>query len=862
MTGSSADRPSDLTPPPPSPAIPGNGWFGRFPQDVRDFQNRVEQRARLVRLLRDESVPLVVVTGVDGIGKTAMLSHLLWAVRRGQQLGDGARLELPHVLYVELRRPQAATLSSLLSAIKPLVAKAAMDRLRGVIDDDTTTAVKKAEALADAFEGRRVLIVLDDFEELVDPDTQKLWDPRLQAVVDGLLDLSPGHVKVVALTSVPLDALWLANVGRLEEPLRLGGLPQDYAEELLRAKSSEAHAWLERLTPEHRTAAWKRLGGHPRAIQTLAACIGIQPQAVLSVLLEDRALPREVDNALMGRTLAHLGRAERLVLAALAVYGLPVPETAIDELLGSPANGTSRRRALGRLLQLELVRIYEDPATDGSPGASGSTRFELHLAPRDLLLEDIPEEPGEAPYDHATLTRTALLRRGADWFQSVAASAPKAIGDLWPKFGEFDLLVRARDYDEAAMVLYEIATPYLLTWGYADTLLGKLSRVDGKVSDPEVELAVAGLLGHAYQQLARHEEALAALARARGLAERQGDNENLARVSLLEAGSSYSIGKVSAAARAYRKGVTAVRELAEEQGAPPDDLRTVETAARIGLGLCGTDQGQLPTAEGHFRKAKTLLRDLDEPRLPVQLQNEWGKLHLERGQPDVAIEHFDAGLAIAAQDSIAYRLGQGRCLLNKAKALIDLTEHRDAVELTRDAMRIGEAIGNSALTRDSNDVRALALLCENELEEAQAAIDAACRTIDDPMRHRAYHSAFALQGVIALLRGDDSGASEAFGTARTRAKDAADMNQRDYLAWDSRGLAQAGYVLRFPHTPGELRQAVEFYKTARRYCSERGAIAHAARLLTLLPDPEGKLTEIRRAAMEPYLRDTSGKPAT
>jgi tetratricopeptide (TPR) repeat protein len=451
---------------------------------------------------------------------------------------------------------------------------------------------------------------------------------------------------------------------------------------------------------------------------------------------------------------------------------------------------------------------------------------------------------------------------GHDGLRPAPPTPPATIEDLWPKFGEFDLLVRARDYDEAAMVLYEIATTYLLTWGHADTLLEKLLRVDGKVEDPEVELAVAGLFGNAYLQLAKYEMALDALKRARGLAERLDDKENLARISLLEAGCHYSMGKVSAAARAYRDVVTAVGKLASVQGIQPDDIRTVAAAAHLGLGLCGTDQGQLPTAEGHFRRVKTLLRDLDEPRLQVQLQNEWGKLYLERGQPNVAIEHFDAGLAIAEQDSIGYRLGQGRCLLNKAKALIDRAEYKDAVDLTRTAMRIGEEIGSSALSRDSSYVRALAFLCDDELQEARDAIDAVCRTIADPVRHRAFHSAFALQGVIALRRRDYSGATEAFGQARTRARNAANTNKRDYLAWDSLGLAEAGYLLVIPHTPGELRQAVEFYRRARRYCSERGAIAHATRLLMLLPDPKGVLEEVRRAAMEAYRRDTSRKPVS
>jgi tetratricopeptide (TPR) repeat protein len=233
-------------------------------------------------------------------------------------------------------------------------------------------------------------------------------------------------------------------------------------------------------------------------------------------------------------------------------------------------------------------------------------------------------------------------------------------------------------------------------------------------------------------------------------------------------------------------------------------------------------------------------------------------LHTERGYFALAIEHLDAGLAIAMQPSMGYRIGQGECLISKAKALIDLDENQKAVGLARTAARIGSDISNVALVCDGNYVEALALLCDDELERAQSAIDAACRTIRNPVQNKVFHSVFALQGVIAIRRRDYSGAAEAFGQAQARARTAINANKRDYLAWDSRGLAAAGYVLLAPHLPEELRQAAGFYQMARRYCSERGAIAHAMRLLGQLPDPKDVLADVRRAASEPYRRNASG----
>ncbi len=826
------------------------------PGGVHDFKNRREQKTRLVDLLQDESVPLIVVMGVEGIGKTCLLNHVLSAAQRGDDLGDGARLELPSVLlYLEFRRGHLATMSALLSAIGQFLPSEAKGRLRNVIFAGDTSAWEKARALANEFEGRRVLIVIDDFEEVLDPDTQSLRDPRLQALIEGLLDLSPRNIKVVVSTSAPMDTLWRRNLGKLE-PVPLKGFPDDIAKEFLRERNPAASQWLERLGPKHRDMAWKRLGGHPKALKAFAAYMAVQPHAGPTFLLDEEALHPDVANALVGQTLRFLGRDDRLVLSALAIYGRPVPQSAIDELLAPAAKGTSWGPALGRLQWFSLVQTTGYPGTDGRPAVSEHPRFELYLADRNLLLQEIPEEPGADPFSQEGLTRTALLRRGADYLEEVGLSAPtpRTIEDLWPQLGEFDLLVRAGDFDAAVGVLHEIATTYLFTWGHADEVLRHLRRVDGKVSDPEAELAVAGLMGKAHLLLAEHKAALKALHRAHTLAEGRNDPENVARISLLEAGCQYNLGQVSAAGRTYQNVLAGVPKLVSSQAIEPVGIRTIEAAARVGLGLCLTDQGLLMKAQSHYSKARALLQGLDEPRMWVQLYVEWGRLHNERGEPKAAVEYYDAGLTIARQTSLGYRLGEGQCLVNKAKALIDLRNHKMAMDLGLDAARTGKEVGSAALVRDGNYVQALALLCDDELEQAQQVIDRVCRTISDPALHSAVHSPFALQGVIALSRGDTSAASEAFGQAGTRAKTAADANKRDYLAWDCRGLAAAGYLLRAPNAlPREVQAAADLYRKARCYCSEQGAIEHATRLLNRLPDSRGVLAAVREAASTPYL---------
>jgi hypothetical protein len=74
--------------------------------------------------------------------------------------------------------------------------------------------------------------------------------------------------------------------------------------------------------------------GYPRAIEANYSILAADRVATLDELLANRArLPENVVEVLVGEAFNRLDPAAEQVMEALAVYGNPVPPTAVDYLL-------------------------------------------------------------------------------------------------------------------------------------------------------------------------------------------------------------------------------------------------------------------------------------------------------------------------------------------------------------------------------------------------------------------------------------------------------------------------------------------------------------------------------------------------
>ena len=135
----------------------------------------------------------------------------------------------------------------------------------------------------------------------------------------------------------------------------------------------------------------------------------------------------------------------------MAVYGLPVPPTAVDYVLQPYMPTIDSARVLRRLVNMQLARREAD-------------RYYLHQVDREYALGRVPEgAAGDRDTQPTPFSRYALRDRAADYYGLIRPPREdwKTVDDLETQLAEFELLYQGGVYDSAAGVLLDIDPEYL-----------------------------------------------------------------------------------------------------------------------------------------------------------------------------------------------------------------------------------------------------------------------------------------------------------------------------------------------------------------------------------------------------------------
>ncbi|MFJ7588621.1 ATP-binding protein [Streptomyces sp. NPDC097617] len=324
---------------------------GNLPSELSRFIGRGGELAELVRLL--ERSRLVTVTGVGGVGK----SRLVLAAARGAAEGTQER-------YCD-----GVWLAELASLRDPALLELALAEALELTDHTTRPL---PTVLAEHLAGRRLLLVLDGFEQLVD---------ECADLVRELLRRCPG-LRVLAAGRRPL-----AVDGELVLPLA-PPVPEE-ALALLAARAAAADPAFA-VTADNRAALVElcaRLDGIPLALELAAGRLRTLSPAQVLTRLEDRfalltggargglARHRALRTAI-GWSHELCTPAERLLWARLSVFAgqfdleaveyvcagpdLPVEDVLdlVGELLAQSLLVREETPAGVRLRMLETVRVY------------------------------------------------------------------------------------------------------------------------------------------------------------------------------------------------------------------------------------------------------------------------------------------------------------------------------------------------------------------------------------------------------------------------------------------------------------------------------------------------------------------------
>ncbi|MGW4379098.1 ATP-binding protein [Kitasatospora sp. NPDC004531] len=703
----------------------------QLPADVRSFVNRTDELGELDAALAGAGVPVYVIAGTAGAGKTSLA--LRWAHRTRERFPDGQ-------LYVNLRGYDPG---------RPVTAREALDRFlvslgvpaASVPADEDAAAALYRSLLAD----RRMLVVLDNAAAvgqvrpllpgsagcLVLVTSRSRLSPL--AVRDGARRLTVGTLpepEAVALLRAvtaehrpPDDPAELVELARLcaRLPLalriaaeRAASLPHLGLDDLIADLRDESalwdalsvgdeeesdavrtvFAWSYRALPDAAARLFRRLGLHP------GPEFGLHAAAALAELGTGRA--RQLLDTLVGAHLVEQTAPDRYqfhdLLRAYATDQAQQEET--------PAQ---RESALRRLLDWYLhtadaaqrwlspaeARLPLDPPADGvQPLAFTDHNAAADWAERDRanLLHAV-RAAATAGFDRHTWQLAAVL-----W----NAPAPSAPGGEWIPVGRLGLAAAERLRDDAARALLLADLGMSLTrvnqHDAAEAHHREALALFRELGDRGNAAHALNLLGLGHLRRRRLSEAAAEFERALVAFRALGETHWAATVLANLAGAEHHAGRTEPARAAAEQALAAHRaadnrrgegnalrllsDIQREQGEYEAALTSAQDAVEIALSLrsdrleafwllaLGDSQlavGRYAEALDAHHRSAVLHRRLGDRSREALAWHGTGRAHLCLDRPEEAVAHFRR--AAAAHHELGDPWHEALALAGLARAL-------------------------------------------------------------------------------------------------------------------------------------------------------------------------------------------------
>ena len=336
----------------PAPRPPAQ--LGQLPATLTPLVGRDEALAELRQLLAQPDCRLLNITGVGGIGKTKLLLALGWACHHAQSYADG-------VLFASLAEVEPS-----LSEQEPVAEQIAHHLVRlwhsSVVETSTAQA---RELLYEAWHGRELLLLLDNWEHLLAGAT----------LLTDLLTHLP-RLTIATTSRVPLNlhGEWLYPLQGLSLVGGDQGAVQLFAQA---ARRVQPHFMLDPSNRDMVATLCRTLEGHPLALEMAAAALrGLTLSELLAevttgldVLTTNQpnipARQREMRH-LLAASWSHLTPAEQNILCLLSLFRQPFTAAAaqavggarVGQMAALVAQAWLRRTADGRYQTHELLRHF------------------------------------------------------------------------------------------------------------------------------------------------------------------------------------------------------------------------------------------------------------------------------------------------------------------------------------------------------------------------------------------------------------------------------------------------------------------------------------------------------------------------
>jgi tetratricopeptide (TPR) repeat protein len=636
------------------------------------FQDRHVETGLIGDFLRADGLRMMSVVGRGGVGKTAMVCRLLKALEAGRLPDELGELAVDGIVYLSPLGAHPVDFAHLFPDLCRLLPRDVAEPLLQRYPQETPAALMRA--LLERFADGRWVLLLDNFEDVVDADGVGLTDSALEEALVTALRAPQHGVKVILTTRVAPRNVLLVQPG-VQHRLNLDeGLPSPFAEEVLRAMDPDGSLGIKHAPDELLARARERTRGFPRALEALAAILAADRDTTLPELLAStESLPENVVEALVGEAFNRLDSLAQEVMQALAIYPAPVPPVAVDYLMQPFQPAIDSAPVLGRLVNMQFVRRE-------------AGRYYLHQVDRDYALQRVPiGEPSDRHADSPPFSQYALRKRAADYFEQTRTPREtwRTLDDLAPQLAEFELRYQAGDLDTAAQVLLDISDEYLQLWGHLRLARDLHERLHDRLTDPRTSANNLTALGNAYFFLGEVRRAIGvyeqALAIFREIGDRRGEGGDLASL-----GNGYSVlGEVRRAIGVYEQALAIFREIGDRRG---------EGTALTGLGSAHSALGEVRRAIGVYEQALAIDREIGDRRGEGADVASLGSAYYALGEVRRAIEFYEQSLAIFRE--IGHRGGEGAALDCLGSASSALGDVRRAIEFYEQALAIYREIGD------------------------------------------------------------------------------------------------------------------------------------------------------------------------
>lgn len=610
--------------------VPWTPYLEGLPAPLTPLIGRQSDLAAAAALLRPDQARLLAFTGPPGVGKTRLA--LAVAATLAAFFPDG-------VCFVPLAMLHDPALLS--------------DRVARALGLPDTTGLLTARLL-DYLRGKRLLLVLDNFEQVV-AAAPRLVEWLAAAPKLHILVTSRAGLRVRGERRFPVPPLVLPPPGPIAAPAELLASPA-VALFVDRAQAVDPAFALTQANSEAVVALCARLEGLPLAIELAAARSAQLTAEVVQAQLPGgldlgagavRDLPahQQTLRAAIAWSYALLQPVEQQLFARLGVFAGGATLEAIEAVCnahGDLAGGSTQ--ALEGLLEQSLVR---------SAGNSGDTAAST---PRFTMLEMIREFAVEELAAGGTAVETGRLQ--AEYYLALAeAAAPQLIGPqqlLWLRRleEEHDNFRAALDWAGAMAAKDRMAATLGLRLAGS---LGRFWEVRGYLSEGRAHLAsalqspntpdavrasaltMAGVL--AWRQ-GDYGPARTLLEESRVLYQASSDREGLATALQVLGNVVHHLGDNATARALYEQSLALRRALGDVRGS---------AGLLCNLGLLALLQGDCATASALMEEGLALGRGLTSPSTTALRLSNLGLVRLAQGDIAAARTVWTESLGLARQ---------------------------------------------------------------------------------------------------------------------------------------------------------------------------------------------------------------------